>query len=58
MGMLLRHRPEPDTLTTTECFGRPEKEEKKPVENKNESVKGEKPKTVKRGTVKRGRPTK
>ena len=32
MGMLLRHRPEPDTLTTTECFGRPEKEEKKPVE--------------------------
>ena len=48
MGMLLRHRPEPDTLTTTECFGRPEKEEKKPVENKNESVKGEKPKTVNR----------
>ena len=46
MGMLLRHRPEPDTLTTTECFGRPEKEEQKPVENKNESVKGEKPKTV------------
>ena len=49
MGMLLRHRPEPDTLTTTECFGKPEKEEKKPVENKNESVKGEKPTTVKRG---------
>ena len=53
MGMLLRHRHEPDTLTTTERFGRPEKEEQKPVENKNESVKGEKPKTVKRG-----RPTK
>ena len=53
MGMLLRHRPEPDTLTTTECFGRPEKEEKKPVENKTESVKDEKP-----TTVKRGRPTK
>lgn len=53
MGMLLRHRPAPDTLTTTECFGRPDKEEKKPVENKNESVKDEKP-----TTVKRGRPTK
>ena len=52
MGMLLRHRPSPDTLTTTECFGKPE-EEKKPVEKANESVKGEKPKTVKRG-----RPTK
>lgn len=52
MGMLLRHRPKSDTLTTTECFGRPEKEEKEPVENKNESV-DEKPKTVKRG-----RPTK
>jgi hypothetical protein len=52
MGMLLRHRPEPDTLTTTECFGKPE-EEKKPVEKAKESVKDEKPKTVKRG-----RPTK
>ncbi len=48
MGMLLRHRPEPDTLTTTECFGNPE-EEKKPVEKAKESVKDEKPKTVKRG---------
>ena len=47
MGMLLRHRPEPDALTTTECFGRPE-EEKKPVEKAKESVKDEKPKTVKR----------
>lgn len=52
MGMLLRHRPDPDTLTTTECFGKPE-EEKKPVEKVKESVKDEKPKTVKRG-----RPTK
>ena len=52
MGMLLRHRPDPDTLTTTECFGKPE-EEKKPVEKAKESVKGEKPMTVKRG-----RPTK
>jgi len=39
MGMLLRHRPEPDTLTTTECFGKPEKEKKKPVEK-------EKPQTL------------
>ncbi len=53
MGMLLRHRrPDHDTLTTTECFGKP-KEEKKPVEKAKESVKDEKPKTVKRG-----RPTK
>lgn len=52
MGMLLRHRPDPDTLTTTECFGKPE-EEKKSVEKAKESVKDEKPKTVKRG-----RPTK
>ena len=51
MGMLLRHRPEPDTLTTTECFGRPESA--KPVEKTAESTKDEKPKTVKRG-----RPTK
>ena len=48
MGMLLRHRPDPDTLTTTECFGKPE-EEKKPVEKAKESVKDEKPMTVKRG---------
>lgn len=53
MGMLLRHRRENPNLTTTECFAIPEREEKKPVENKNESVKDEKP-----TTVKRGRPTK
>ena len=28
MGMLLRHRPEPDTLTTTEGFGKTEEEKK------------------------------
>ena len=39
MGMLLRHRPEPDTLTTTECFGRPEKEEKKQSEKKQSEKK-------------------
>lgn len=53
MGMLLRHRPKIDNLTTTENFGQPEKVEK-PVEKKvEESTKDEKPKTVKRG-----RPTK
>lgn len=52
MGMLLRHRPSPDEMTTTENMRKPqeiEKHDDKPVE----SVKGEKPKTVKRG-----RPTK
>ena len=52
MGMLLRHRPDPDVLTTTECFGRPESVEDKDNDKVAESVKDE-PKTVKRG-----RPTK
>ena len=52
MGMLLRHRPsDSESITTTECFGRPESA--KPAEKTSESVKDEKPKTVKRG-----RPTK
>ena len=49
MGMLLRHRPDPDVLTTTECFGRPESVEGKADDKVTESVKDEKPKTVKRG---------
>jgi hypothetical protein len=53
MGMLLRHRPAPENMTTTASFGRPEHVEEKPVEIKNDSVKDEKPKTVRRG-----RPTK
>lgn len=50
MGMLLRHRPKPDNMTTTESFGRPEKVEVKPIvaEKVKEETK----------TVKRGRPTK
>ena len=51
MGMLLRHRPSSENVTTTECFGKPESA--KPVEKTAESTKDEKPKTVKRG-----RPTK
>lgn len=49
MGMLLRHRPDHDALTTTECFGRPESVEDKADDKVTESVKDEKPKTVKRG---------
>ena len=48
MGMLLRHRPDPDALTTTECFGKPESAEEKPIEKAEEKTK-EEPKTVKRG---------
>ena len=49
MGMLLRHRPDPDALTTTECFGKPESVEDKDNDKVAESVKDEKPRTVKRG---------
>lgn len=51
MGMLLRHRPSSENVTTTECFGKPENA--KSSEKANDTVKDEKPKTVKRG-----RPTK
>ena len=37
--MLLRHRPDPDVLTTTECFGRPESVEEKPIEKAEEKTK-------------------
>lgn len=52
MGMLLRHRPSPDEMTTTESMMKPQKTEKT-EEKVVESVKDEKPKTVRRG-----RPTK
>lgn len=48
MGMLLRHRPDPDVLTTTKNFGVPETVEEKPIEKTEEKTK-EEPKTVKRG---------
>lgn len=50
MGMLLRHRPNPDEMTTTETM---RKQPQKVEEKVAESVKDEKPKIVKRG-----RPTK
>lgn len=51
MGMLLRHRPDFDEMTTTETMRKqPKKAEKVEVK---ESVKDDKPKTVRRG-----RPTK
>ena len=48
MGMLLRHRPDTDVLTTTECFGKQESAEEKPIEKAEENTKDE-PKAVKRG---------
>lgn len=49
MGMLLRHRPRPDEMTTTETMRKPSQEIEKNDEKAVESVKDEKPKTVKRG---------
>lgn len=53
MGMLLRHRPDPDQMTTTKNTRIPSPEAGKSDNKVAESVKDEKPKTVKRG-----RPTK
>ena len=53
MGMLLRHRPNPDQMTTTKSMRESSHEAKKSDNKAAESVKDEKPKTVKRG-----RPTK
>ena len=53
MGMLLRHRPDPDQMTTTETMRIPPRKADKSESKVAESVKDEKPKIVKRG-----RPTK
>lgn len=53
MGMLLRHRPNPDQMTTTKSMRESSHEAEKSDNKVAESVKDEKPKTVKRG-----RPTK
>lgn len=53
MGMLLRHRPNPDQMTTTKSMRKPSHEAEKSENKVAESVKDEKPKTVRRG-----RPTK
>lgn len=51
MGMLLRHRPDPDEMTTTETMRKPisSQETEKSESMVADSVKKEKPKTVKRG---------
>lgn len=47
MGMLLRHRPSPDNMTTQESINRVPKVGEIP--EKTGAVKDEKPRTVKRG---------